>query len=139
MYLTNNPFRDYLFLGHNINNYFMENLVHDLILKAYKGFNSRDIDTTLATFHKDVQWPKAFEGGYVEGHDEIRAYWTRQWSEINGVVEPLHISELSDGRFAVKVHQFVKDLEGKILFDDTIKHIYTIKENLLLRMDIELS
>lgn len=41
----------------------------NLIKKAYPAFNSRDIDTALSTFHPDVQWPKAFEGGYVSGHD----------------------------------------------------------------------
>lgn len=37
----------------------------DLINKAYTAFNSRDIDGALSTFHPDVEWPKAFEGGYV--------------------------------------------------------------------------
>lgn len=35
----------------------------NLIKKAYLAFNSRDIDTALSTFHSEVQWPKAFEGG----------------------------------------------------------------------------
>ncbi len=46
----------------------------DLINKAYAAFNARDIDTALSTMHADVQWPKAFEGSYVTGHDEIRDY-----------------------------------------------------------------
>ncbi len=87
-----------------------ENIIHNLILKAHKGFNSRDIDTALATFHTDVQYSKSFKGGYVERHNKIRTYWTSQWSEINSTVKPLNISELSDGRLEVKVHQFVKDL-----------------------------
>ncbi len=61
----------------------MEIYIEDLIRKAYAAFNSRNIDAALSTFHPDVEWPKAFEGGYVQGHDEIRSYWTRQWSEIN--------------------------------------------------------
>jgi len=56
----------------------MTTQVEDLVKKAYAAFNSRDIDTALATFHPSVEWPKAFEGGYVSGHDEIRKYWTRQ-------------------------------------------------------------
>ncbi|WP_242607208.1 hypothetical protein [Flavobacterium sp. MEB061] len=38
----------------------------------------------------------------------------------------------------VTLHQLVKDLQGKILFDGIIKHIFTVKDNLLSRMDIEL-
>jgi hypothetical protein len=62
----------------------------DLIKKAYAAFNARDINKALSTIHPEVEWPKAFEGGYVRGHDEIRAYWTRQWTEINPDVQPIH-------------------------------------------------
>lgn len=111
--------------------------IHNLIKKAYAAFNSRDIDTALSTFHPDVQWPKAFEGGYVNGHDEIREYWTRQWSEINPDVDPVGFNERQNGTLEVMVHQVVKDLEGNLMFDGTVKHIYTIQDDLLRRMDIE--
>jgi hypothetical protein len=112
--------------------------VHNLVKKAYSAFNSRDIDTALSTFHADVQWPKAFEGGYVSGHDEIRAYWTRQWSEINPNVEPIGFKEREKDVLQVTVQQLVKDLQGNVIFDGIVKHIYTIQDDLLRRMDIEL-
>jgi hypothetical protein len=116
----------------------MENQIHSLIKKAYLAFNSRDIDKALTTFHPNVQWPKAFEGGYVSGHEEVKEYWTRQWTEINAIVEPITITEREHSKYEVTVHQLVKDLEGKILFDGVIKHIFTIQDNLLAKMDIEL-
>ena len=112
--------------------------IHNLIKKAYSAFNSRDIDSAVLTLHPDVQWPKAFEGGYVSGHDAIRKYWTRQWSEINPNVEPVGFSERQNGTLEVSVHQIVKDLQGNLIFDGVVKHVYTIQDNLLRRMDIEL-
>ena len=109
----------------------------NLIKKAYPAFNSRDIDMALSTFHSDVQWPKAFEGGYVTGHEAIRSYWTRQWSEINPTVEPIRFNQRPNGTFEVTVLQIVKDLQGNIIFDGEVKHIYTLEDNLLRRMDIE--
>jgi len=109
----------------------------NLIKKAYAAFNSRDIDTALSTMHPDVQWPKAFEGGYVSGHHEIREYWTRQWTEINPNVEPAGINERENGTLEITVHQKVKDLQGNTIFDGIVKHIYTLQEDLLRRMDIE--
>jgi hypothetical protein len=109
----------------------------NLIKRAYSAFNSRNIDDALSTFHADVQWPKAFEGGYVNGHEEIRKYWTRQWTAINPIVEPLEIKQRPDGLLAVTVHQVVKDVQGKLLFDGKVKHVYTLKDNLLRKMDIE--
>ncbi|MGQ7944725.1 nuclear transport factor 2 family protein [Flavobacterium sp. WC2509] len=110
----------------------------NLIKTAYTAFNERDIDKALSTMHPDIQWPKAFEGGYVSGHNEIREYWTRQWTEINPNVEPIEINERPNGNLEVEVHQKVKDLQGNSLFDGTVKHIYTLQDNLLRRMDIEL-
>lgn len=116
----------------------MEKQNQALIKKAYAAFNARDIDTALSTMHSDVQWPKAFEGGYVSGHKEIRDYWTRQWTEINPNVQPVGFTERHDGTLEITVHQKVKDLQGNTIFDGMVKHIYTLQEGLLRRMDIEL-
>jgi len=37
----------------------------------------------------------------------------------------------------VEVDQLVKDLEGNILFDGKVKHVYVIAGGLLQQMDIE--
>jgi hypothetical protein len=87
--------------------------------------------------HPDVEWPKAFEGGYVQGHEAIRAYCTRQWKEINPNVQPVAMIERPDGTLEIQVHQQVKDLKYMTLFDGMVKHIYTLKEGLLRRMDIQ--
>ena len=108
-----------------------------LIKKAYTGFNNREIDTVLAIMHSDIHWPKAFEGGYVIGHEAVRDYWIRQWSEINPKVEPVAITERPDGKVEVEVDQLVKDMQGSILFNGKVKHVYVIKDNLLYSMDIE--
>lgn len=110
-----------------------------LIKKAYQGFNSREIDAVLSLMHQDIHWPKAFEGGYVIGHEAVRDYWTRQWSEINPKVEPTAINERPDGKVEVEVYQLVKDLSGNILFDGKVKHVYMINDGLLQQMDIELT
>ncbi len=110
---------------------------HDLIRQAYAGFNARDIPAVLATFHPQVRWSKAWEGDYVTGHDAVRAYWLRQWAEINPHVEPTAIAQRADGRFEVAVQQVVKDLQGQVLFDGTVKHLYTVQDGLLKQMDIE--
>jgi len=113
--------------------------VQDLIQKAYAAFNERDIEKALSTMQPDVQWSKAWEGGYISGHDEIKAYWTRQWKEINPHVNPVGFAERPNGSLEVRVHQKVKDLQGNPTFDGTVKHIYTFEDGLIKKMDIELS
>ena len=116
----------------------MNSQIEGLIKKAYSAFNSRDINSALSTFHPEVEWPKAFEGGYVSGHEEVRKYWTRQWTEINPNVEPIGFIERPNGTFEVSVLQKVKNLKGDLIFDGMVKHIITIQDDLFRRMDIEL-
>src|SRR5579859_7373216 len=73
-----------------------------LIEQAYSAFNKRDIHGVLALMTENVSWPKASEGGRVVGKEEIRAYWTRQWGEFDGHVEPLAITEEDLGRIRVR-------------------------------------
>lgn len=110
-----------------------------LIQQLYQDYNARRIDPILAQMHTDVEWPKAFEGGYVKGHDAIRTYWTKQWLEINPTVEPVDIQERPDHTLAVTVHQLVVDRQGAILFEGTVRHVYTIQDGLLRKMVIELT
>lgn len=116
----------------------MANQFKDVIKKAYAAFNERNIDNALSTMQPDVQWSKAWEGGYISGHDEIKQYWTRQWTEINPNVEPVGFKERENGSLEVLVHQNVKDLQGTVLFDGTVKHVYTFQDGLIKTMDIEL-
>ncbi|RZL13692.1 MAG: ketosteroid isomerase [Pedobacter sp.] len=116
----------------------MNNRIIEIIKAAYTAFNQRNINKALATMQKDVQWSKAWEGGYVIGHDDIKDYWTRQWMEINPTVVPTGFCERKNGSLEVIVHQNVKDLKGDIIFDGKVKHIYVFENGLIKKMDIEL-
>jgi hypothetical protein len=107
-----------------------------LIGEAYSAFNRRDIDGALALMSENVSWPKASEGGRANGKGEIRAYWNRQWQEFDPHVDPVEIGELNGGTAKVRVHQVVKSLQGDILFDGEVWHVYTISKDLIERMDI---
>ena len=109
----------------------------DTLTNIYRFFNARDIDSILAFMTEDVHWPNGWEGGYVEGHEGIRDYWTRQWAEINPNVEPVVFNEKEDGHIEVEVHQVVKDLEGNLIFDDMVKHVYSFSDHLIKNMEIE--
>ena len=108
-----------------------------LIEQAYSAFNMRDIDGALALMAQDVSWPKASEGGKVVGKEEIRAYWTRQWGEFDPHVEPLAITEGDGGKVRVRVHQLVKSLQGDVLSDSEVLHVFTVNTGLIAAMDLE--
>jgi hypothetical protein len=114
-----------------------QELERELLTGAYRDFNARRIDAVLARMSPAVEWPNGMEGGFVYGHEGVRAYWTRQWSMIDPHVEPVRIEPDEAGRMVVEVHQVVRDLSGNLLLDTTVHHAYRIGEGLIERMDIE--
>lgn len=107
-----------------------------LIEQAYSAFNKRDIDSALALMTEDVSWPRASEGGKVVGKEEIRAYWTRQWGEFDPHVEPLAIAEQDGGKTRVRVRQLVRSLQGDLLSDSEVLHVFTVRSGLIAAMDL---
>ena len=108
----------------------------ELLTRCYQAFNARDIDTVLALMHPDVVWPNGMEGGYVHGHDAVRDYWRRQWGMIDPHVEPTGFATDQEGHTVVTVHQVVRDLDGAMLADRMVEHIYTIEQGLVRGMEI---
>ncbi len=109
----------------------------DQILRPlYAAFNSRDIEVALGGMCADVEWANGMDGGVVHGHSGVREYWTRQWGMIDPTVEPLTIQTDSDGRHDVEVHAIVKDLQGAVLVDRIVHHVYRLRDGLVVAMEI---
>jgi hypothetical protein len=108
----------------------------ELLKRVYDRFNARDMETVLASMHEDVIWANGMEGGHVHGRDGVRNYWTRQWAMIDPHVEPVSFSSGLDGELVVEVHQTVRDLQGNILADQMVGHIFRLESGLIKHFDI---
>jgi hypothetical protein len=104
--------------------------------RLYENFNARDMEALLAAMHPDVTWANGMEGGHVHGREAVRDYWTRQWSMIDPHVEPTAFSSGPDNKIIVEVHTTVRDLQGAVLADQMVGHIFTIENGLITRFDI---
>ncbi|RYG70742.1 nuclear transport factor 2 family protein [bacterium] len=102
----------------------------------YAAFNARDIAAALPNMTPDVAWPRAFKGGFVRGPEEVSAYWTEQWSEIDPHVEPVSFHPEGDGQVLVRVHQVVRDLSGAVLADDYVGHLFSFENGLVSKMEV---
>jgi ketosteroid isomerase-like protein len=109
----------------------------EILRNAYDAFNGRDIDAALRLMTTDVDWPNAWEGGRVHGHEGVRDYWTRQWAAIDPSVTPIGFTSRSDGRVAVDVDQVARSLDGEILGEGRVIHVYAFHDGLIARMDVE--
>ena len=108
----------------------------EFLEQLYTQFNARDIEAVLAALHADVAWANGMEGGHVHGREAVRAYWTRQWAVVDPRVVPTGFSTGSDGEVVVQVHQTVRDLQGAVLADRMVGHIFRIQDGFITRFDI---
>ena len=108
----------------------------EILRSAYRDFNARNIDAVISRMHAEVEWANGMEGGHVHGKEEVRAYWTRQFTTLNPYVEPVQIEPGKDGSWVVQVHQVVHDQKGNLLLDTTVYHTYQFRDGLIAQMDI---
>lgn len=111
--------------------------IEDILRAAYAAFNARDLNTALELMHPEVDWPNAWEGGRVVGHNAVAAYWTRQFESISSTVEPERFDYEPDGSVTVAVHQLVRDAKtNEIQADTEVLHRYRLQDGLIVRMDV---
>ena len=108
----------------------------EILSLAYRDFNARNIEAVISRMHPEVEWANGMEGGHVHGRNEVRAYWTRQFTTLNPRVEPIRITPDQHGRWIVQVHQVVHDTAGNLLVDTVVYHTYEFRDGLIARMDI---
>lgn len=97
----------------------------------YDAFNKREIETIISAMRPDVKWATGLEGGFVHGRDAVREYWTRQFESIRPQLEALKFETDEDGRSVVTVRQIVRDLQGNLLADATVRQIFTVEDGLI--------
>jgi uncharacterized protein YndB with AHSA1/START domain len=107
-----------------------------LLQSLYAAFNKGELETIISVMHPDVKWANDVEGGFVYGRDAVREYWTNQYKVIQVQLETLKFETDENNRNVVTVHQIVRDLQGNLLADMTVKQIFTIENGSILLYEI---
>ncbi len=110
-------------------------LNQNLLQNLYDAFNKREIEKILSMMAEDVKWANGMEGGFVDGRDNVRDYWRRQFEIFNPQLEILE-TEIDDNKSFVKLRQIVGDLDGNVLDDKTVEHIFTFENGLIKLFEI---
>src|SRR5689334_1642642 len=108
----------------------------ELVGRLYDCFNARDMEALLSAMEENVIWANGMEGGHVHGREGVRSYWIRQWAMIDPRVEPVAFSTGQEGEVIVEVHQIVRDLDGNLLADKFVGHVFWLRNGLVERFDI---
>ncbi len=108
---------------------------HQLLTDLYAAFNARDIDRCLSGMTPDVTWANGMDGGNVQGHQGVRDYWTRQWKMLNPRVDPQGFQS-NGNKVSVDVHQVVHAMDGRLIVDQMVKHVFTFESGLIKIFEI---
>ena len=109
-----------------------------LLRRLYDAHTRRDIEAALAGLTADVAWPNVAKGIVLHGRDEVRAYWTDQFASIDPHVEPRSIAAGgSPDEVVVRVHQVIRSLDGALLRDGEVTHVFTFRDDLVCRMSTQ--
>jgi ketosteroid isomerase-like protein len=111
--------------------------IDDRIAGLYAAFNRRDIDGLMALLTVDVEWPDGMGGGRLFGRDALRDVWEREWAEIDPRLTVHSVDNRPDGAVAVTAGQVVRDLEGAIVSEGDVVHVFRFRGDLVSRMDFE--
>lgn len=58
-----------------------------LLRQMYEAFNAQDLDALIpAALAPDVNWPNLLDHTRAHGHEEVRAYWARQFAVTHPLV-----------------------------------------------------
>jgi len=109
--------------------------LNKFFLELYKNFNGRNIDMVISHMTDNVKWANGMDGGYVYGHSAVKDYWTRQFTMVSSNVTPLEI-ETGNDIVKIKVHQVVHDLNGNLLVDELVYHLFYLQENKIAVFEI---
>ena len=107
-----------------------------LLRRTYDAFNRRDVETVLAALDPDVAWPKLLDRTVIRGREAVREYWERQFQQIDPRVEPTGFVSRGD-QTTVEVQQVVRDLQGKVLGDTHVAHVYTFRDDQVVAMEVQ--
>jgi hypothetical protein len=107
-----------------------------LLQRAYRLFNTRQVDDLLAMMTDDVEWPDVANAKVLHGKEAIRRYWEDQFAVADPLVRPTDFIEAGDDLVAV-IDQRIFDLEGQPLGPPmVVLHRYEFVGDLVRRMRV---
>ncbi|MGW1026582.1 nuclear transport factor 2 family protein [Streptomyces sp. NPDC002577] len=120
-----------------------------LLHRMYEVFSTDEREAVLAAaLAPDVDWPNVLDGIRLHGHEEVFAYWARQFAAGTPLVrlEGLRLDEQKPGaeappdrsrRVVATVRTGMRDKTGDHWADAPVEHVYSFTSaGLVSRMDV---
>lgn len=101
------------------------------------ALNAQDFEAGIALLHPDVDWQDAMNGGRRKGPAAVAAYWTEVYSLITSGTSIIECRLIGDDRIAARMLHSITDKKGKLWSEESMTHLFTFKDGLIVRMDLD--
>lgn len=108
-----------------------------LLTPLYEAYNRRDMVALAPLLTADVDWPDQSEGGRLIGPEALAAYWARNDRSIQVELAPYAFGVAPDGRPLADLVLTIRNLRGQTWQETTVRHLFTLHQGLIARMDID--
>ncbi|MDB5471231.1 MAG: ketosteroid isomerase [Caulobacter sp.] len=106
-----------------------------LLLRFYKGLDTKNVEGMMATLHPDIDIPDQIDGGRRTGMAAVRDYYLGAFALIDGENTPSAFHARPDGTMEVRVHHHVTSLDGALWHDGPVDYSFGFRDGLIVRMD----
>ena len=111
--------------------------VEALLSGLYDAIGRQDIDAVMALFEPDARIPDSLESDTLVGHDQIRAYYLRQFATIQVSSALLSTRLMPDDRVAASLHVQVHGSEGGTWGEGRVEATYRIHAGKIREMVVD--
>ncbi|WP_419251645.1 nuclear transport factor 2 family protein [Caulobacter sp. ErkDOM-YI] len=111
--------------------------VEALLSGLYDAIDRQDIDAVMALFEPDARIPDSLESDTLVGHDQIRAYYLRQFATIQVSSSLLSTRLMPDDRIAASLHVQVTGSEGGMWGEGRVEATYRIHAGKIREMVVD--
>lgn len=108
--------------------------VEALLSALYNAIDRQDIDAVMALFEPDARTPDGLESETLVGHDQIRAYYLRQFALIHVSLSLLSTRQMPDGRVEACLHVQVRGAQGGPWGEGQIQATYRLRAGRISEM-----
>ena len=107
-----------------------------LLSRLHDGIVRGDIEAVMRCFHPAAQMHDALEGGLVTGHDEIRAYYLRQFATVRADASLLSVLHCEAEMFDTLVQVMVRGVDGGFWWEGQIRAVYQLRDGLIASIEV---
>ncbi len=110
-----------------------------LLTNLFDAFNAQDVEAAGALLHPQADWPDLFGDERLQGREAVMSMWAYQFTKYDPKIAVVDMTALPDGRWRARLSYEIRNLNGRLFSEEPATHLFSFRDGLIARMDVERS